>query len=62
MKATVDANTCTGCELCCDAVPDVFVMDGSVAKVKVDEVPAGLEDAVRDAAANCPVQAIQVTE
>lgn len=62
MKVSVDANTCTGCELCSDSVPDVFVMDGSLARVKVDEVPAELEDAVRDAAAGCPVQAIQVTE
>lgn len=62
MKVSVDANTCTGCELCCDSVPDVFVMDGSVARAKVDEVPAELQDAVRDAAGSCPVQAIQVTE
>lgn len=60
MKITVDADTCTGCELCTDAVPDVFVMDGSVAKTKVDVVPAGSEDAVTDAAGNCPVEAIKI--
>jgi ferredoxin len=35
-------------------------MDGSVAKAKVDVVPAESEDAVNDAAGNCPVEAIKV--
>ncbi len=61
MKVTVDTSLCTGCELCCDSVPDVFEMDGSTAKAKVDEVPVGLEDAVKDAAANCPVEAIKIS-
>lgn len=60
MKVSVDADTCTGCELCTDAVPEVFVMDGSVAKAKADVVPAESEDAVTDAAGNCPVEAIKV--
>jgi ferredoxin len=62
MKVTIDADTCTGCELCCDTVPDVFAMDGNVAKPKVEVVPAELEEAVRDAASNCPVEAIKISE
>ena len=62
MKVTVDADTCTGCELCVDSAPDVFEMDGGVAKAKADAVPAGSEDAVKDAAGNCPVEAIKVED
>ncbi len=60
MKAVVDENTCVGCELCVAACPEVFVMDGGLAKVKVDEVPAEAEDACRDAAQGCPVDAISI--
>lgn len=60
MKAVVDENTCVGCELCVAACPEVFVMDGGLAKVKVDEVPAEAEDACREAAQGCPVDAISI--
>jgi len=60
MKAVVDENTCVGCELCVAACPEVFVMDGGLAKVKVDEVPAEAEDACRDAAQGCPEDAISI--
>ena len=60
MKAVVDENTCVGCELCVETCPEVFVMDGGLAKVKVDEVPAEAEDACRDAAQGCPVDAISI--
>ena len=63
MKATVDRETCTGCELCVDTCPEVFEMDDDgIAKVKVSEVPAGLQDSCRDAADNCPVEAITIKE
>jgi ferredoxin len=61
MKVVVDQDTCTGCELCCDTAPDIFEMDGDVAKVKVDEVPSDLEDAAQEAADNCPVECIHVS-
>lgn len=61
MKATIDADLCTGCELCVTTSPDVFEMgDDNIAKVKVGEVPAGAEDSVKEAAANCPVECIKV--
>ena len=62
MKVSVDANECTGCGLCCDDVPDVFAMDDDedVAKVLQPEVPAALEDAVKQAAEDCPSEAIKV--
>lgn len=63
MKAKVDESTCTGCGVCADTCPEVFVMgDDNLSKVQGDAVPAGCEDKVRDAAAQCPVACIEVTE
>lgn len=62
MKAIVDQDTCTGCELCPSICPEVFEMDGPVARAKLDSVPAEFEEAAREAAASCPVEAIRVEE
>ena len=51
---------CTACELCVDSCPDVFEMGDSMALVIVDEVPPEFEDAVQQAAEECPVEAIVV--
>ena len=60
MKVTIDTDACVGCGLCPDACPAVFEMDGDLARVIGDEVPAGEEDGCRDAAEHCPVDAIVV--
>jgi ferredoxin len=62
MKATVDKDLCLGCGLCADLCPEVFQMEEDKAVVKVAEVPAGTEDACRDAAQQCPVEAIKIEE
>lgn len=63
MKASVDQETCVGCGLCVDICPVVFEMgDDDLAKVLGDLVPAGAEEACRDAAESCPVEAISVEE
>jgi ferredoxin len=60
MKAIVDEDLCTGCELCTQTCPDVFEMDDDVAKVIVDEIPEDAEDCAKQAAEECPVEAIKV--
>ena len=60
MKAFVDENLCTGCGLCADACPDVFEMNDDKAIVKAGTVPDNSVDCSKEAATNCPVEAIKV--
>ena len=53
-------DTCTACGLCVDTCPDVFEMGPDIAQVLADEVPPEFEDAVQQAADECPVEAIIV--
>ncbi|MDT8301981.1 MAG: ferredoxin [Sedimentisphaerales bacterium] len=53
-------DTCTACGLCVDTCSDVFDMGDEMAIVIVDEVPEEFEDAVQQAADECPVEAIIV--
>jgi ferredoxin len=53
-------DTCTACGLCVDTCPEVFDMGDEMAIVIIDEVPEGFEDAVEQAADECPVEAIIV--
>ena len=62
MKVKVDRDVCTGCELCVDSCPDVFEMDDDLSRAKVETVPEELEDDVKAAAEDCPVEAIIVEE
>jgi len=59
MKVRVE-DTCTACGLCVDTCPDVFEMGSDMAEVAVDEVPSEFEEAVQQAADECPAEAIIV--
>jgi ferredoxin len=60
MKVVVDEEVCTGCGLCAETCPEVFEMDGDMAKVIGDTVPAAAESTCREAVEGCPVSAISI--
>ncbi|MCJ7704478.1 MAG: ferredoxin [Desulfobacterales bacterium] len=62
MKVTVDEETCIGCEVCVDTCPEVFEMVDDKARVKINEVPKDVVESCREAAENCPVEAIQIED
>jgi ferredoxin len=63
MKVTVDESFCSGCGVCEDTCPGVFeIGEGGVAKVLVETVPSDAEDDCREAADQCPTEAITITE
>lgn len=63
MKVTVDPDICLGCGICEGIAPDVFSLGPEpYAIVKINPVPANLEADVRDAAEQCPEEAITVEE
>ncbi|UCD56714.1 MAG: ferredoxin [Candidatus Hydrogenedentota bacterium] len=50
---------CTGCGLCETACPDVFQLD-DLASVKEDADLNANEELIKQAAEECPVEAIQI--
>jgi ferredoxin len=64
MQVRVDPDVCQGHTLCALAAPQVFLLreeDGH-AYVESPDVPVGMEDLVRKAAATCPEGAISIEE
>ena len=64
MKVRVDPDKCQGHTLCAMEAPQAFrrsEFDGHSTAL-FEDVPAELEQAVRDAAATCPEQAIIIWE
>ncbi|MEU1624457.1 ferredoxin [Streptomyces sp. NPDC020096] len=64
MRVSVDQHKCIASGLCVLALPDVFDQreeDGVVVLLN-DNPPPELQEAARQAAANCPSWAITVTE
>jgi ferredoxin len=62
MRATVDEETCIGCGLCAETCPEVFEMVDEKARAKMDEVPDEFAETCREAAEDCPVEAILIED
>ncbi|HEY8422654.1 MAG TPA: ferredoxin [Thermoclostridium sp.] len=63
MKAFVDKDVCIGCGLCADLCPEVFNIDDDGTASAIDtDIPEDAEDAAKEAAAQCPVEAIKIDE
>jgi len=61
MKVTIDETLCTGCSLCFTDVPEVFEMGSDGLAKVVQETPQGaIAEKAKEAAANCPSEAIRV--
>lgn len=62
MRVQVDRDACIGSGMCTTRAPQVFVLgEDEKALVLTEAVPEGLESAVEDAEACCPVEAITVS-
>ncbi len=63
MRTTVDPDLCIGCGICEGIVPEVFsLLNEPYAEVLLDPVPEEYQEAVREAAEECPEVAIAIIE
>ncbi|NMA92289.1 MAG: ferredoxin [Firmicutes bacterium] len=53
---------CIFCGLCADLCPEIFQMGDEQAIVIVKEIPPEQEDCCREAAEECPTDAIEIRE
>lgn len=60
MKGYVDKSACIGCGICTDVAPDAFRIGDDGLAEGYQEIPEGSVDDAKEAAADCPVGAIQV--
>jgi ferredoxin len=62
MKVRIDEKLCTGCGLCEENLPEVFELVDDMAIVKVTHIKDALTQQVKEAADDCPAEAIIVEE
>ncbi|MDD4900098.1 MAG: ferredoxin [Candidatus Omnitrophica bacterium] len=62
MRAVVDPDKCIGCTLCTQICPEIFKMEGDKAVAYLNPVPDKLINSCRQAAEQCPVEAISISE
>jgi ferredoxin len=60
MQAQVKDELCIGCGVCTDVCPEVFIIEGNTAKVKLNPVPAHSEERCKKVKEDCPVEAIDI--
>jgi ferredoxin len=61
MKANVIEEKCIGCELCVSTCPEVFRMnDKNIAETLPGDVSESAQNSCREAAKDCPVEAIEI--
>ncbi len=53
-------DTCTACGMCVDICPEVFDLGDLIAEIITNDIPPECEDAVTEAAEECPVEAIVI--
>ncbi|MEN6320276.1 MAG: ferredoxin [Syntrophaceae bacterium] len=58
MKVRIDEELCTGCGLCEETAPEVFELVDDKAVVKGTEIKEDLIEKVKEAADDCPAEAI----
>ncbi len=59
MKIIIN-DECSACGICEDACPEVFEMGEEIVIVKVNPVPEQYQEACREAAEECPGEAIEI--
>ena len=63
MKVTVDKDLCIGCGVCEGICPEVFSLANEpYAEVLLDPIPEEYQELCRQAAADCPTEAIKVED
>lgn len=62
MDVIVDKDVCIGCGICADKCPAIFALVNSLAVVKTAPKTAEDEKCCREAADDCPVDAIAIRE
>jgi len=58
MIVQIDRDVCIGDKTCVAICPELFAMEGGVAKTKIKKVPESLVGLCWDAAESCPAEAI----
>jgi ferredoxin len=62
MRVRVDAELCSGDEICTQVCPEIFEMEGDKAVAKTEEVTGDLKQCAKEAADSCPSEAIIIEE
>ncbi|MFZ0035468.1 MAG: ferredoxin [Sedimentisphaerales bacterium] len=62
MKVKVNPELCNGTGICEQMCPEVFEIKRGMSMVKVQEVPSYAEQSRKEAAEDCPTEAISIED